>query len=104
MTRITFTTVDGAEHPVDAEDGESLMQLALRNRVPGIIGECGGEMSCGTCHVFVGEPWASQLPPASADERDLLEMTDECRAESRLGCQVRACAELDGLRVDVAEA
>ncbi|NKX56558.1 2Fe-2S iron-sulfur cluster-binding protein [Arthrobacter mobilis] len=103
MRTINFTLADGTVRTVEGADGESLMRIALGNDVPGIIGECGGELSCGTCHVYVDAQWTGKLPPQSADEADLMDMMDSYRPEaSRLGCQIRACAELDGLTVEVA--
>ena len=85
----------------DAVEGESLMQVAVKNGVEGIIGECGGEMSCATCHVYVAVPWSERLPPASLDERELLEMVDGLRDESRLSCQIRVSSRFDGIEVEV---
>lgn len=101
MPTIGFKGPDGAVYSVDAGEGESLMEAAVRNNVPGIIGECGGDMSCATCHVYIDERWAAQLPPASEDEQDLLEMSDARKPESRLGCQVKVSAALDGLVAQV---
>ncbi|MER7684884.1 2Fe-2S iron-sulfur cluster-binding protein [Streptomyces sp. NPDC097610] len=103
MPKIQFKTSGGDLHTVDAHEGESLMQAAVRNSVPGIVGECGGELSCATCHVYIADPWAKEFPPASADEQDLLEIADDCRPESRLGCQLKVSQSVDGLEAEVAQ-
>ena len=54
--KVTWKLPDGTEITGAAENGQNLMQAALAHDVPGIIGECGGTLSCATCHV-VGEDW-----------------------------------------------
>jgi 2Fe-2S ferredoxin len=85
---------------VDAGEGESVMEVAVRNNIPRVIGECGGEMSCATCHVYAGE-LPESMPPASADELDMLEVADDREDSSRLGCQIRLRGECDGMKVVV---
>ncbi|MFJ3780009.1 2Fe-2S iron-sulfur cluster-binding protein [Streptomyces sp. NPDC090075] len=103
MPKIQFRTSSGDLRTVDADEGESLMQAAVRNGVPGILGECGGELSCATCHVYIADPWAKHFPPASADEQDLLEMADDRRPDSRLGCQLKVTESVDGLVAEIAQ-
>jgi len=57
-------------HNIDAESGMSVMKTAVSNLVPGILGECGGEMSCATCHVQVGEDWAERFPTITSSPRE----------------------------------
>jgi 2Fe-2S ferredoxin len=102
MPTVTYITADGAERRIDARRGITLMQLALSNGVPGIVGECGGVMSCATCHVHVDAAWVDRLPPMQNGERDMLEFADDVRVTSRLGCQIKLRDELDGLVVHVA--
>lgn len=100
--RVLFVRADGVKVDATAEDGQSLMQVARANLVPGIVGECGGELSCATCHVFVDEQFVDLLPPKSADEEDMLEVAaaepTEC---SRLSCQVAFSGDLEGLVVTI---
>ena len=97
MGKVIYVMSDGTESVVDAGEGESLMQAAVQAGVTAIEGECGGEMSCGTCHVWIGEEWAAKLKRPSQDELDLLEVDDDFTDESRLGCQIRFSAVLDGI-------
>ena len=84
----------------DAKIGQSIMQAATRAGVDGIAADCGGSLTCATCHVIVDPAWASKLPPPSADELSMLQMTASPREKhSRLSCQIVASAELDGLRI-----
>jgi ferredoxin, 2Fe-2S len=100
MTKITYLTEHDA-YPIETSNGISLMQLALTHGVPGIVGECGGVMSCATCHVYVDEAWFGRLPVPQQAELDMLEFADEPTAFSRLGCQIKVRDELDGLVVRV---
>jgi len=95
-----FKTHDGAVHEVEANEGESLMQVALRNGIEGIVAECGGECACATCHVYVAAAFAGMLPPPDAVEEDMLDfVAAERKTNSRLSCQIKVVAELDGIEV-----
>lgn len=103
MTRITYVAPDDAQYEVDVPDGESLMRGAIQNDVPGIIGECGGELTCGTCHVYIPAEWQNQTGTQSPGEQDLLSMMDDVRPESRLACQVKVTAGMEGLTTQISE-
>jgi len=102
---ITVTLVSpapGAERTVQAQPGQSLMQAAIAANAPGIEGDCGGLLTCATCHVYVREPWLQQLPPMVADEDNMLDFAAaERRPNSRLSCQIALSPELSGLVVDL---
>ncbi|MFG2042994.1 2Fe-2S iron-sulfur cluster-binding protein [Dactylosporangium sp. NPDC048998] len=103
MMKITYITPrDGAEHEVEFKAGDSVMVTAVNNDVPGIEGECGGEMNCGTCHVYVGESWRDRFADVDWDEGVMLDIVDDRRPESRLGCQLKLREDLDGIVVTVA--
>ena len=38
------------------------MEGAIQNDIPGIDADCGGGMSCATCHVYVKENWFDKMP------------------------------------------
>lgn len=97
MTSITFIDFVGNRQEVDAEDGFSIMETAVRNSVSGIVGECGGSCACGSCHVYVAEDWIAKLPAAEEMEREMLDLTFDTTPASRLGCQVTVTADLAGL-------
>jgi 2Fe-2S ferredoxin len=97
MPKIVFIEHSGAEHVVEGDAGRSVMQAAVDNSVPGIVGDCGGNCSCGTCHGFVDARWLASLPAVEAGEQSLLEGLLETQADSRLTCQIEVTAELDGL-------
>ena len=92
----------GAPRTLEGKPGKSLMEVAVAANAAGIDAECGGLLTCATCHVYVREPFAARLPPASSDELGMLEFTASPRQEnSRLSCQIRLSPELDGLTVDL---
>lgn len=104
MSNVTFLSTGSPAIEAEIFQDATLMELALINDVPGILGLCGGICSCATCHVHVAEEWIDRLPPASAEERDMLDALTHATRGSRLGCQVRLDDSLGGLVVTVAEA
>ena len=99
MPTVHFEQLDGTSQTVEARAGESLMEAAVDNDVPGIIAECGGACSCATCHVYVDSEWVGKLPAPDALEDGMLDCVVERRPESRLSCQIRVDDSLAGLRV-----
>lgn len=95
---LTFIHPDGRSETLEAGNGESAMMVATRHGVAEIVGECGGNAMCATCHVYVDESWVGRLPAISDDEDALLDgAAAERRDTSRLSCQIRMTPELDGL-------
>ena len=81
------------------------MQGATLNGVTGIEGECGGSCGCATCHVYVDENYLDKLDPPSETEDEMLDCTVSPReGNSRLGCQIKASPDLDGITVRLPEA
>ena len=99
MPKITFIEHDGSVHAVEAEIDSSVMETALRNDVASIVAECGGGCTCATCVVHVDEAWFARVGPPSAEEEDMLDGAFEVKPTSRLSCQIKVTAELDGLIV-----
>lgn len=98
--RVTFVEANGDRREVDAVDGQSVMQAAVSSLVRGVVGECGGDLSCATCHVFVDEAWAGRFDAPGSDELDMLDATSEEPTDcSRLSCQLRLDHRHDGLVV-----
>ena len=104
MPTVIYRQPDGREEAIEVPEGWSLMEAAIQHDIAGIVAECGGGCACATCHVYIGEADLARLPPVSAMEGDMLECTAaERRPGSRLSCQIRMTAALDGLRVDIPE-
>jgi len=105
MARITYIENNGARHEIEAPTGDSVMQAAVYNSVPGIVGECGGGLACATCHCYVDEAWRETVGPATGPESEMLEFSaTEARPGSRLSCQIIVDDSLDGLVVRLPEA
>jgi ferredoxin, 2Fe-2S len=103
MPKIVFIEFNGTEHRVDAQVGQSVMQAAANNMVPGIIADCGGNCACATCHVYIEQPWSSHTNPPSKDEKEMIECALHVTPASRLSCQVHVTPEMDGIVVRLPE-
>lgn len=100
MVQLTFVHPDGSQTRIVAPEGQSVMKAAVANDVDGIVGECGGAMMCATCHCYVDEAWADRTGAREDGEDDMLEgAASEVTDRSRLSCQIKLKAELDGLVV-----
>ena len=103
MPKITFVIADGSRRTVVARSGDSVMQAAIKNSVPGIDADCGGACACATCHVYVDEPWLAHLPPIGEMELAMLDFAQTVLPTSRLSCQLPVTDEVDGLVVSMPE-
>ncbi|SCW75568.1 ferredoxin, 2Fe-2S [Sphingobium faniae] len=101
MPRITFINANGTQTEVEAKIGESVMRAALDHGVEGLSAECGGCLSCATCHAYVGEDWVERLPEPSEEEKVMVECAIDVRATSRLTCQIEVTDDMDGLTVEI---
>jgi ferredoxin, 2Fe-2S len=102
MITVTYIEASGRDTEVQAKSGQTLMQAATAHGVDGIVAECGGSGTCGTCHCYIDPARLDSLPAPSADEQAMLDyVAAERRPNSRLACQVRLTAELDGLVVNL---
>jgi ferredoxin, 2Fe-2S len=100
MPIVNYVSSSGISRQVDVPSGTSVMQGCLNQKVDGILGECGGNCMCATCHVYVDEPFLSRIPPAKENERFMLSIVAEGpAANSRLSCQITVTDELDGITV-----
>lgn len=104
MPVVHYVLADGSRRSLDIAAGESLMRGAILNNVRGVDAECGGCLSCATCHVYVDEASAALLPPPTADELDMLTgVAAERRPTSRLSCQISVTAAIGGIVVRIPE-
>ncbi|MEM5388819.1 2Fe-2S iron-sulfur cluster-binding protein [Paraburkholderia phymatum] len=98
MIQVTFIHKQNA-YTVQGEQGQSVMQLALAQQVPGILADCGGCLTCGTCQAYIEAPWSERLPAPSEDEAMMIDGLLNTAPTSRLACQIVLRSELDGLVV-----
>lgn len=103
MAKITFIKLDGSAVTVEANNGLSLMEVALKNGMEKIEGSCGGSLACATCHLYVHPDWWTKTMPVdgeiSDEENDMLDLAFHLTKRSRLSCQIIISDALDGLVV-----
>ncbi len=95
---VNFVARDGTTSTVTANDGDRLLDVAQADGQP-LEGTCEGDLACATCHVIVDPADFARLPPAGEDEEDMLDLASHATRTSRLACQIRLTAALDGLTV-----
>jgi 2Fe-2S ferredoxin len=105
MAQIRVSGCEKGDHErvLNAPAARPLMEV-LRDAETGILGICGGECMCGTCHVYVDPAWLDKLPPKSEEEQMMLEAIGdivEVRPNSRLSCQIPISDTLEGMPVEV---
>lgn len=105
MPTVRYRNPAGVEHQVQVAVGHSLMEGAVQHGVQGMVAECGGNLACATCHVYIDDEWAARVgaaPPGSRED----EMLDHVRTDrlptSRLSCQVLLTEAMDGVVVRIA--
>lgn len=107
MNKISFTFVaeaDGTRHDVTGAPGDTVMEVAYANGIEGVAAECGGSMSCGTCHVYLDEATYARLEEPTENENDMLDIvSSERRPTSRLSCQVILAEALADAEVTIPE-
>ena len=103
MVKITFIDSANNSRTIEAEPGQTVMEVAIKNDVAGIEAECGGACACATCHVYVDEAWREKTGEPSPMEEDMLDFGYDVRTNSRLSCKIKVTEALDGLVVRVPE-
>lgn len=104
MIKFAFVQADGSRQEVEGRDGDTVMQVAYDNGIEGVAAECGGSMSCGTCHVFLDQETFDRIGAPTKNEIDMLDLVPSDRhATSRLSCQIKVDAAFAGAEVNVPE-
>ena len=104
MPRIHYIEHDGAHHIADVPEGWSVMEGAVVNYIPGIDAVCGGDCACAACHVYVDLNWLTKLARPQEMEAKILDCVLDPECNSRLSCQIKVSAALDGLVVRLPKA
>jgi 2Fe-2S ferredoxin len=100
MPKITFINKDGSEKTIEAQNGQTVLELAHQEDLP-LEGACEGSLACSTCHVIVDPNFYDKLDMASEEEEDMLDLAFGLTHTSRLGCQIKMTDKLDGLKVTI---
>lgn len=93
---VHFLDRAGNRITAEAQAGDRLLDIAQVAGLP-LEGTCEGQMACSTCHLIVAPQWFDRLPPASAEEEDLLDLAPGACSTSRLACQIVLQDRFDGL-------
>jgi 2Fe-2S ferredoxin len=101
MGKITVVSATGEQRQLDAAAGDSIMRIVIDSGIEGLVAECGGSMSCATCHVYVSPDWVDKVAPPSDDEEMMVDCALEVRENSRLSCQLIFADALDGLVIEI---
>ncbi len=100
--KATWILASGQQISAEVKAGQNLMEAAVANNIPLVIGECGGSLSCATCHVVVDGAWAARAGDVGKFEDAMLDVAEaERQPTSRLSCQIRMTPEVDGIILHV---
>lgn len=103
MPKITYVDHSGESREIDAKNGETVMETAIKNSVPGIDADCGGACACATCHVYVDDAFMDKVGQPEDMEQSMLDFAENVTPNSRLSCQITVSDDLDGLKVTTPE-
>lgn len=103
MVKITYIDHQGTERDIEAKPGETVMETAVKNGIPGIDADCGGACACATCHVYVEEKFMPLVGEPEEMEQSMLDFAEGVKPNSRLSCQIQVRAELEGMKVQTPE-
>lgn len=102
--KLTFVSPNGDQTEIAAPAGHTVMKVASDNGIEGIAAECGGSMSCGTCHVYLDAAAFGRIDAPTEAELDMLDLVASARQPtSRLSCQLVLGTALDGAVVTIPE-
>lgn len=87
--KVTFQPLNTT---VEGEEGESILEIALRHEIP-LDHNCGGNCACTTCHVIVKEG-TDHLSEIEENEEDMLDKAKGLTLNSRLGCQAHVYGDV----------
>jgi 2Fe-2S ferredoxin len=96
MIEVNFVEADGRRHRVLARTNVTLMEVAVRHGMPGILAECGGSCACATCHVVIDPSWTAVVGGPNEMETVMLDLVDR-QPGSRLSCQVKLRDAMSGM-------
>ena len=103
MPTIIYIDHEGNERPIEGKNGETIMETAIKNSVPGIDADCGGACACATCHVYVDEAFMEKVGQPEDMEQSMLDFAENVQTNSRLSCQIQISDDLDGIKVTTPE-
>lgn len=99
MVKVIFKKEGKDDRIAEGDVGASVMETAIKSDIGEILADCGGALSCATCHVYIADRWREAVGAPGDEEEAMLEMTVDPDERSRLSCQITLTAELDGLEI-----
>ena len=99
MPKIKYIDANHKTTELEVSTGLTVMHGAVINMVEGILAECGGAMTCVTCHCYIDEQWLLKIGRAEGSEKHKLDKVSHAKSNSRLSCQITVTEEMDGLIV-----
>ncbi|CAF2148885.1 unnamed protein product [Brassica napus] len=101
---VIFVDKDGEEIHIKVPVGMNILEAAHENDIE-LEGACECSLACSTCHVIVMDTeYYNKLEEPTDEENDMLDLAFGLTETSRLGCQVIAKPELDGIRLAIPSA
>jgi len=100
MIRLRFIAQDGGVIAAAGAEGDRLLDAAQAAGQP-LEGTCNGQLACATCHVVIDPADHDRVPPPGEDEEDMLDLVPNATRTSRLSCQIRLTAAMDGMTVRI---
>nr|MBS0037104.1 2Fe-2S iron-sulfur cluster binding domain-containing protein [Saprospiraceae bacterium] len=98
---VFVTDREGSEHTIEVPVDMNLnLMEVMKGSDLDVKATCGGMALCSTCHVYVLS--THSLPEPTDAEEDMLDQAFDVEDNSRLGCQIKISAELNGLKVKLA--
>jgi 2Fe-2S ferredoxin len=101
VKNVILTLLNGEKHTARISPGQSLMEAIRAAEPDGVVALCGGNCSCGTCHIYVDRLFMGRLPGIEIEEEELLSGIENSGDQSRLSCRLSYDAVPDGLRITV---
>jgi len=99
--KLSVTDQDGVTHELEGLEGWRAMEV-IRDWGLNIKAECGGALSCATCHCYVEGGWFEKVGAPSDEEEAMLDTVGDVRPNSRLSCQILLDEGHDGLELTLA--
>ena len=101
--RLNVIDREGKKMAIDIEEGTTIRDAIVERLSPDNYGVCGGNCSCGTCHVYVTPDDIKKLKPKEEDEIHILnDAAVKPTENSRLACQVELQKEYNNITVTIA--
>lgn len=87
MYKVHFSFEEKEKQPltVDAEEGDTLLEVALKNDIE-LHHNCGGVCACSTCHIYL-EKGVEFVDEITDKEEDFVDRARNPKLTSRLSCQ-----------------